>query len=711
VSGQRTKNRRWIGLLAAASIITIGAASYLLLLRPRPSSIARDSGLNVLLITLDTTRADRLGCYGYARAATPNIDALARQGVLFANAYAPVPLTLPSHCSILTGTLPISHLVRNNGTYIMGPEQVTLAEVLKDKGFRTAAFVASFSVDSRFGLSQGFELYDDNFQEDAPFKALNSERTAEQVYQIFSAWLEKLEGGPFFAWVHFFDPHAPYNPPSPYRENFEGRPYDGEVAYMDFMVGAVLSKLRQKGLLARTLVAVAGDHGEAFGEKGESGHGVFLYEMAVRVPMLFFVEGRIPKQRVISGRVRLIDIFPTVLDILSVPAPPSVQGKSLLPYLEERKNKDLECYLETFYPRENFGWSPLAGLISGRWKYIRAPKEELYDLRADPDEQKNAAGPEKEIVAKMRALMEQLEQSSSGSATGGRRTPTAEEQARLRSLGYVDYSDPTAKGGDDPKDKVDELRLVQEAEKLEFEGNFQGAAELHKSLLTLHPRVATGYINLALAQARQLKFDQAIATLRLGLEKIPGSELLLSRLGYTYLVTGRMSDALATMKQVLDINPGNIEALTATAVMLDNQGSKEEAQSFFEKALAVEPENKFLRLSYASNLSSSGKLKEAIAVYIKIIEDYPRDTAAYQALGIAYGQSGDFDQAIAAFKESTYINPTQAAYFNLALAYRQKGEFAEAVRYFERYLENPKDEPEKKVKMARSELERLRSLR
>lgn len=700
--------------LVGAGVAVIGAAAlgiWYFALRPRPISIGRDSGLNILLITLDTTRADRLGCYGYARAQTPNLDTVARNGVLFLNAYAPVPLTLPSHCSILTGTLPTYHQVRNNGVYALGAEQVTLAEVLKDKGFRTAALVASFSVDSRFGLGQGFDLYDDNFQEGVPFKALNSERKAEQVFEVFSAWLDKVEAGPFFAWVHFFDPHAPYNPPSPYGENFAERPYDGEVAYMDFMVGAVMNKVRQKGLMDRTLVVIAGDHGEAFGEKGESGHGVFLYEMAVKVPLLLYAEGRIPRQLVIPQRVRLIDIMPTVLDMLAVPAPAAVQGESLLPYVQKKKSEDLECYIETFYPKENFGWSPLLGLISGSWKYIRAPKEELYDLKADPEEQKNALGSKPQAAGEWRARLEQVVKSSSGSAGGGRRTLTADEEARLRSLGYVDYRDPAAKGGDDPKDKVDELRMVQEAEKLDFEGNFQGAADLHQKLLDLHPNVPTGYVNLALAQARQQKFDQAIATLNQGLEKIPGSELLLSRLGYTYLVTGRPDDALATMKQVLDINPGNIEALTATAVILDNQGSKEDARSFFERALAVEPENKFLRLSYASSLTSSGRLNDAISVYAGLLEDYPKDTNIHQALGIAYGQSGDLDRAIAAFKESTYINPTPAAYFNLALAYRQKGDIAEAIRYFERYLENPKDEPERKVEMARSELERLRALR
>ncbi|GAH87365.1 unnamed protein product, partial [marine sediment metagenome] len=234
------------------------------------------------------TRTDRLGCYGYQKAKTQNLDSIAANGVLFMNAYCQVPLTTPSHCSILTGTYPLYHQVRNNGNYSLSPDLTTLAEILKGRGFQTAAFVSSFTVDSRLGLDQGFDVYDDNFVEGQAFKSLNSERKAENVFASFSRWLDQNQSGQFFCWVHFFDPHLPYDPPSPFREEFPDDPYDGEIAYMDHYTGKVVEKLREKKLLGRTLIILAGDHGEAFGEKEEVGHGIFLYEGTMRVPLLFY---------------------------------------------------------------------------------------------------------------------------------------------------------------------------------------------------------------------------------------------------------------------------------------------------------------------------------------------------------------------------------------------------------------------------------------
>jgi len=697
---------------AAAVFMAGGAVLYFAVLKPRPVLVQRDEGLNVLLITLDTTRADRLGCYGYAKAKTPNLDALARNGVRFANAYTPVPLTLPAHASILTGLTPLAHGVRNNGSYFLSYDKTTLAEILRDKGATTGAFVASFSVDSRFGLDQGFDVYDDHFQEGSPFKALNAERKAEQVLEAFSNWMSRIGGERFFAWVHFFDPHLPYSPPSPYRENFADDLYDGEVAYMDFILGEVLRKIRERGILSRTLVVVAGDHGEAFGEKGEAGHGVFLYDMAVRVPLIFYAEGHLPYDRVVEARVRLIDILPTVLDLLGMAAPEGVQGQSLIPHIQKRSPKDLDTYIETFYPRENFGWAALTGIISGRRKYIQAPKAELYDLEDDPREEKNLAAGEARTAAGLKSLLATVVQAS-GTTGVGESAPkelTADERARLRSLGYVDYSEPGVRTDADPKDKLEELKMVQDAEKAEFEGRFDEAAELHEKMLAIRPRAASSYVNLALARARQKDFDGAVATLKQGLERLPGNELLMTRLGYTFLVMNRWNEAMETMAEILKTNPRSIDALTALAVILDGTGKKAEAREYFESALSVEPENKFLRVAYAGNLASTGFLAEAIAIYEKLVIDFPRDTGLYRALGIAYGIGGNFDEAIKNFKQITYIAPTPDAYYNLAISYRQKGDIAEAVANFERYLEDPKGEPEAKVQNARSELQRLKSL-
>ncbi len=698
--------RAW-PFLAAAVVIAAAAAGYLLL-RPRPDGILRDGRLNVVLITLDTTRADRLGCYGYAGAVTPNLDALARNGVRFERAYAPVPLTLPSHASIMTGLNPYAHGIHNNGSYALPAATPTLAAQLKARGYATGAFVASFSVDSRFGLDQGFDVYDDDIQPGSPFKSANGERRAEQVLQVFEPWFEKAAAGPdpFFAWVHFFDPHLPYNPPSPIREEFVGRPYDGEVAYMDAIVGQVMRRLKAKGLLERTLVVVAGDHGESFGEKGESGHGVFLYEPAVHVPLLVYAEGRLPAGAVVPARVRLIDILPTVLDMLEAPVPDSVQGVSLLPYIQGRKKADLDVYLETFYPRENFGWAALTGLVAGPWKYIEAPRRELYNLPADPGETANLAGKDKsteDLKARLKSLLEK-------GTVQSRRTPSESDKARLRSLGYVDYSDASGKAGTaDPKDKLDELKMVQDAEAAEYEGRFAEAAALYEKMIALRPDAASSYVGLALARARLQDFPAAVAVLRRGLDRIPDSEILMTRLGYTYLVMSRAEESAAVMQNILKINPRSMDALTGMAVVLESGDRKAEAVGYYEKALAIEPENKFIRLGYAGNLASSGRLADAVKVYDGLVRDYPKDVEVWRALGAAYGRAREFDKAIEAFKGLIAIAPDPDAWYALGMCYREKGDAAEAIRHFERFLDDPGPSEAAKIQSVRAEIARLKA--
>ena len=689
-------------------ILVAGAALAYFLVFAGRTTVRRDSRLNILLITLDTTRADRLGSYGYAKAKTPNLDSLARNGARFENVYCQVPLTLPSHCSIMTGTYPFSHGVRDNGTYELGPDQVTMAEVLKGKGYQTAAVVASFSVDSRFGLAQGFDFYDDDIQPGLPFKPMNSERKADEVVKSFSTWMDKAGGEPFFAWVHFFDPHLPYQPPSPYGEEFAGDPYDGEVAYMDACVGKVLEKLRGKNLLGRTLIIAAGDHGEAFGEKVETGHGLFLYDDTMRVPLIFYSENRIPPGKVIRSRVRLIDLFPSIMDMLGLTQPEKIQGTSLVPYIEGRKRGDLESYIESFYPRNYFGWSELVGLVKDDWKYIRAPKPELYNLKADPGELTNSFASSGRAASSMNARLEELIKASAGLAAAKGRTLTAEEEERLRSLGYTSFAGAGAKSEyPDPKDKLDLLKLIQQAQGCDFEGKYEESVDIYKQIIPLIPDAASSYVGLALAQARLKRFDEAIQALQLGIARIPNSIVLLSRLGHSYLVTGRLEEAYKTMAEVLKLNPKYVEALTVSAGVMDTFGRLEEARGFYERALAIEPRSLFLRMSYAMNLASSGLIDRAIDVYQKLCEDYPEDAALRQYLGIAQGMKGDYASAIENLKQAVSLRPTPTAYFNLAVAYRNTGDLREAVRYLGLYLDDPRGESEANIAAARAELARL----
>ena len=524
----------------------------------------------------------------------------------------------------------------------------------------------------------------------------------------FSAWLDKQTGGPFFAWVHFFDPHLPYQPPPPFQEEFAADPYDGEIAYMDVHVGRLIAKLREKNLLGRTLIIAAGDHGEAFGRKVESGHGVFLYDDTMRVPLIIFAEGRLPRGKVIGSRVRLIDIFPSIMDLLGLPKPAPVQGTSLVPYIEGRKRGPLESYIETFYPRENYGWSELVGLVAGDWKYVRAPRPELYNLKSDPGELTNRFASSGNAAASMSARLEELIKGGAGLAAATGRRLTAEEEERLRSLGYTSFAGAGAKSEyPDPKDQLDLLKLIQQAEAADFEGRFQESEDAYTKLLSLIPDAPASYVNLALAQARLKKFDVTVATLQLGISRIPDSVVLLARLGHTYLVTGRLRESLDTMAKVLEIDPDYVDALTVSAGVLDSTGAKQEARRYYERAIAVEPENTYLRLSYAASLAKSGLLAQAIDVYKKLCDDNPGDASLRQYLGIAYGVKGDYASAIDSLKQAVYLRPTPTAYFNLAVAYRNRGDIGEAVRYLGLYLDDPAGESEANIAAARAELARL----
>jgi choline-sulfatase len=699
-------------VLVITGVLVLGLAGFLAVRLLRlGGKIKKDGRLNVLLVTLDTTRADRLGCYGSTRAKTPNLDALAAAGVRFENVYSQVPLTTPSHCSIMTGTYPLYHQVHNNGTYVLPQAMTTLAEILKAKGFETAAFVGSFTVDSRLGLDQGFDVYDDKFTEGEAFKPLNAERKAEKVYAAFRSWLDRSEKQPFFCWVHFYDPHLPYDPPAPYSIDFADSPYDGEIAYMDYYIGQVIASLREKNLLRQTLVVLAGDHGEAFGEKVETGHGIFLYDETLRVPMIFSAEGHLPRGIVVKPRVRLIDIAPSILDLIALPAPAEMQGTSLLPYISGKQKVGLGTYLETYFPRENYGWSELIGLVDGDWKFIRAPKPELYNLKTDPQENVNAFAQEGKRAREMQSRLEETIARFSSGVTPAKRELTSEEKEKLRSLGYVEQAAGVPSGPlPDPKDMGDELRTIQRAEALEREGNLAESARVYQEILGRNPKSPVNYVNLALIQAKMNQFEEAIQTLERGLAAIPGSVTLLSRQAHTYMVMGRLKKSLDAWQAVLVIDPGYFDGLLASGWILDLMGKKEEARAYLEKALAVEPENVFLRKTYAMNLATSGKIKEAISIYEKITQENPGDYEALQDLGICYGYAGNINGAIDVLKKAVEIHPNPVAYYNLTVALKKVGNIKDAVYYLKLYLGNPQGEDEAKVRGAQQELLALEKL-
>jgi arylsulfatase A-like enzyme/tetratricopeptide (TPR) repeat protein len=709
----RTARRRTIVLGLAGAVVLAGLALiYFLAVAParNPLRLPPRASMNVLLITLDTTRSDHLGCYGDAAAKTPALDALAAGGVRFKRVYCPAPLTLPSHTSILTGLYPLKHGVRNN-SHILRDGIPTLAGILKAQGYATAAFVSSFSVDSRFGIGRGFDVYDDTFQAKQSLKGMNAQRRASETFDRFSRWLDKAPAGRFFCWVHYYDPHLPYDPPSPYKEEFSDRPYDGEIAYMDQYVGALLDRLRAKGLFENTLVVVTGDHGEGLGDKIELGHGVFLYEETLRVPLIIQNARVIGRPAVVDETVRLVDIAPTILDILGLEKEAAgMQGQSLVPWLGGAARKDRDSVVETFFPRENFGWSELVGLVSGAWKYIQAPKPELYDLAQDPAEAKNLVGAASGRDATMKAALEaEIVRLGSGApAAGTTATARPQDAERLRSLGYVNFA-PAKPGASapDPKDEIGLLKLIQQAQSLEFSGRIAEAEAVYTEVEQAVPDAPESYVDLALIQAGQNRFDKAIETLSRGLVRIPDSETLLVRLGITYTVSGKPREALETMAKVLALDPVNVDALTVSGNILDTGGRRDEARAYYERALGVEPENRFLRLNYAANLASSGRMREAVEVYKALIEDFPEEAGLYLFTGISYSFLGEFGAAIQYLERAVAMQPSPLGYFNLAVACEKSGRLGDAIRYLRLYLGDTRGEKEDNVAQARAELERL----
>ena len=384
------KRRRRLPLgLGLLAVVALGAAAVFWLRQPAPAPAAPRGGLSVLLVTLDTTRADRLGCYGHAAAKTRYLDRLAAEGTRFETVIAPAPITLPSHSSILTGLYPFEHGVRNNGNFYLDARHPTLASVLKARGYRTGAFVSSFILDRRYGLDRGFDVYDDRMEgEYSQVLTLQAERRGDRTALALGRFIDeraKEPQTPFFAWLHLYDPHEPYRPPHPFRDMFAHDLYDGELAFVDAILASVLDRLRGAGLLDRTLVVVTADHGESLGEHGETTHSMFVYEGAIRVPLLLWRPGLVPAGQVVREPVRLVDVSPTILELLGERPLATPHARSLVPLVEGRSTGAAPpAYSETLLPKFYMNWAPLRALRDGRYKLIDAPRPELYDLQADP---------------------------------------------------------------------------------------------------------------------------------------------------------------------------------------------------------------------------------------------------------------------------------------------------------------------------------------
>jgi arylsulfatase A-like enzyme len=461
---------RWLRVVMLG-LAVVGGVAGLVLFRARqdaasgprlgvlPNGVAKGD-LNVVVITLDTTRADHLGAYGFQSISTPNIDALAEQGVRFETALTAVPLTVPAHASLYTGRFPFHHGVRDNDS-VLSREETTLAEMLKQRGYQTGAFVGAYVLAASRGLNQGFDVYHDDFGSAGQLPGPGAlRRTANAVTDDAMAWIGHVGSRKFFAWLHFYDAHAPYQPVEPYQSMYATRPYDAQVAFMDAQIGRLMEFLRQHGVLERTVVVVIGDHGEGLGDHRENRHGVFVYDSVIRVPLIVCTPFSGLRGRIVDDVVRSVDMLPTLLDLIGASSP-AVDGTTLVPLMTGAvRSSDLEAYAESLYP-VRFGWSDLHALRVGHFKVIAAPRPELYDLQQDPFEDHNVFERDRAVADRMLARLREMESAGSEWSHQSHTSIDADTAAKLASLGYVSRSAVTSSGSrselPDPKDAIEEI--------------------------------------------------------------------------------------------------------------------------------------------------------------------------------------------------------------------------------------------------------------
>lgn len=583
---------------------------------------------NILLITLDTTRADRFGCYGYEDIETPVLDYLSEHGVTFDQAYAPVPITLPSHASLLTGAYPPGHGVRNNGSYQLAQEQWTLAEELQQRGMRTGAFISAFVLDSQFGLDQGFEFYHDDLGKGKAEDDILEIRMrhAEQTAQEALAWIDSLEGASFFSWVHFFDAHQPYKAPAPFDVLYASNLYDGEIAYMDKILGDFFDALEARGILKDTLIVITADHGESLNEHSEETHGYFLYNATTRVPLIFFHPESIDTAWRPQGTVSLTDVAPTLLDLFGFPIPNSMQGRSLKPALLSQKDEIGKAYLETVLPKEAYGWAPLSGLVEGPWKYIRAPREELYHLKNDPGETQNLWWNDKETGREMSekydAFIEVL--ALGANAEGSRRDMTDADIEKLKSLGYVFGQGESRNTELDPKDMVpafDRLGKIEDAH-------------------------------------AHMRFQETESDIRWILEKHPENLKALAYLGRFLEETGRPSEAYDAFSKAISLNPHFTPALVGMGYHLVRQGKLDEAIGYYQKAIEFrKDQNADAFLQLAGCYEQKKEIEKATKVLLEAVKVNPYASRIYNNLGALYMNTRKNAEAEAYFRKALELNP------------------------------------------------------
>jgi arylsulfatase A-like enzyme/Tfp pilus assembly protein PilF len=682
----RRTRRRAFPILAGLILLGVFALLFFFL---RSQSLPRDPGLSVLLISIDTLRADAVGAYGNKNVLTPWIDRLAKDGVRFANAHSHNVVTLPSHANILSGHYPLTHTVRDNTGFRFPNEHETLATRLKARGFATAAFVSAFVLDARFGLDRGFDVYDDHtagLERQTPFMVPDRKGVATVARAV--QWIEAHQDQQSFVFVHLYDPHFPYEPQEPFASRHRDAPYYGEVEAADKALEPLLKPLLEGPRGKKTLVILTSDHGESLDEHGESTHGTFAYEATLHVPLILRLPG--VSGRTVAAPVRHIDIVPSVLDALGVDIAKDFPGESLWPLaLGSQPKAGFSSYFEALSASLNQGWAPLRGIFDGRHKYIDLPLPELYDLKSDPLEKTNLAAREPETFDRLRAALGRVRAADRGVNRAAEDAATLE---RLRALGYVASGSQAPQkdvysAADDPKNLIGINARARDVVSAFMQGRIDDAIALARENLRQRPGMAGVNLQLAYLERARGNLDEAIAAARRAVELKPLDPEGLSFLGAYLTEAGRPREAVALLEPYAEAQALDYDVATALGLAQSAVGQTAKAKEAFEIARRLDPSNAMGLVNLGTLALMTGDRTSARDALNAALRLDPGNAKAHNTLGVMAAQEGRIDEAIANWRRAAELNPRDyQTLYNLGATLAKQGDIAGARTYFESYV-------------------------
>jgi len=723
--------RKKILYFAVPLMILFTALVYFLFFPKSPLSRLKGAeDFNYIIISVDTLRADRIGCYGFSGVKTPTMDMFASRGVKFEKCFSQTPLTLPSHTSLLTGTYPTFHGVRDNGGFLVPQEMNTLAELMQQNGYQTSAFVAAYVLDSKWGLDQGFDHYFDNFDL-SKYKTISLghvQRPGNEVLDEVIPWLEEHKQQRFFTWIHLYDPHTPYDPPSPYDEMYPKKPYIGEIAYTDSQIARLWQYLEKNGLVNNTILVFTSDHGESLGEHQEMAHGFFIYQAGVHVPLIFVTPFEHLHGLSRSSVVSLVDIMPTILELSGVPVPDQVQGKSLLPMFFSESNSEYFSYSETYYPRFHYGWSELKSYQNERFKLIVAPKLELYDLSSDPGELNNIVDSQPEEARRlMNLLNEFIDETGKDAYELDYSHMDEESRQKLAALGYIGtFAASSSLEGrrlGDPKEKIVIFNRLSEARELGLEEEFDRAIGMIMEIIEEDPEVIDAYSALGILYIRQAKLEEAIETFQKVLEMKPDDNNAVINISNSYVKLGKLDEAegfildrlellqmdsqvhftlgyiknlkkeydeaVKYFEKCIELNPASASAYSALGGIYIVQNDLDKAESFLKKAEGLNTKLRNLHYNFALLMEARGDLPGAMSEYLKELENIPHNFRASYNLSRLFRIRGDAAKELEYLDKTIESNPEfPLGYFYKARIYLNRGEkFEEAIAMVKKGIE------------------------